>query len=132
MTEVIHKDHTLDRPEFRVTAEEVFDAMKALHEENDIPAFSTNEIANQLVAMGKFRGIPHARIERSVRAGVFWLCEREVAYVAGEIMRKTSAGCFSKPFLYALYPGRTWSKKQREIIRSACDYELLNRAFGFS
>lgn len=129
MKNTIRQDHTLDRPDFRVTAEEVFDALKTLHEDNDIPAFTTCDIA--IILKSKFRGISYERIERSVRAGVFWLCEREVAYVAGESVKTTAAGCISKPFLYALYPGRTWNKKGREMVRSACDYQLLNSVFLF-
>lgn len=122
----IRKDHSLDRPDFRVTAEDVFESMRALQNDDESAAFTTCDIANDLA--DKFRGISHSRIERSVRAAVFWLCEREVAYVTGHTVKITGAGCVSKPFLYALYPGRMWSKQERETIRSACDYNLLMRA----
>jgi hypothetical protein len=125
--QIIRKDHTLDRPDFRVTAEEVFEAMRMLHNDDDSAAFTTCDIASALAA--KHRGISHVRIERSVRAAVFWLCERDVAHVTGHTVKITGAGCVSKPFLYALYPGRMWSKTEREAIRSACDYALLSRVF---
>ena len=126
-TQIIRKDHTLDRPDFRVSAEEVFDALRKLHNDgDDDAAFTTCDIADALKK--KHRGISSSRIERSVRAAVFWLCEREVAHVTGHTVKITGAGCVSKPFLYALYPGRMWSKRERDTIRSACDYGLLMRA----
>ena len=128
--EMIRVSSTLDRPDFRVSAEDVFDALRALHNDDDDGkprSFTTRDIADALA--DRFRGIDIDRVERSVRAGVSWLCEREVAYVAGHTVKITGAGCVSKPFLYALYPGRMWSKKEREVIRGACDYALLSRIF---
>ena len=115
------------QPGFRVSAEEVFATLKQLHEDHDVPAFTTNDVTESLKTV--YRGVSHKRIERSVRAGVSWLCEREVAYVAGVVETVTKAGFISKPFVYALYPGRTWNKRQREAVRSSCDTELLNRVF---
>ncbi len=125
--QLIRKDHALDRPDFRVTAEEVFDALRLLQNDDDTAAFTTCDIARSLEK--KHRGISPHRIERSVRAAVFWLCEREVAHVTGHTVKITEAGCVSKPFTYALYPGRMWSKRERDTIRSVCDYGLLMRAF---
>jgi hypothetical protein len=125
---LIRNDHTLDRPDFRVTAEEVFDALRLLQNDDDTAAFTTCDIA-RVAGKEASRYQPASRIERSVRAAVFWLCEREVAHVTGHTVKITEAGCVSKPFTYALYPGRMWSKRERDTIRSVCDYGLLMRAF---
>lgn len=122
---IIRHVATLDRPEFRVTAEEVFESLKAMHEECKATAFTTCDIAARLAE--KFRGISHERIERSVRVAVFWLCEREVAYVAGHTVKTTAAGCVSKPFTYALHPGRAWNKQRREVVMADVDHMLLTR-----
>ena len=124
---MIRNDHTLDRPDFRVSAEEVFDALRKLQNDDDSASFTTCDIARALEK--SHRGISQHRVERSVRAAVFWLCEREVAHVTGHTVKITEAGCVSKPFTYALYPGRMWSKRERDTIRSVCDYGLLMRAF---
>ena len=87
---IIRNDSTLDRSDFRVTADVVFDTLKAMHEESTATAFTTCDIASRLAK--RYRGISHGKIERSVRAAVFWLCDREVAYVAGHTVKTTAAG----------------------------------------
>ena len=125
MQTIIRKDHTLDRAACRVTVEEVFEIAKGLGDK-----FTTRDVADVVVARGNLPNVSYDRIERSVRAAIFWLVERDLAYVSGEITRVISATSVSKPQTYIIYAGRTWNKKARQVERSPVDFNALNRAFG--
>lgn len=123
---IIRNDSTLDRPEFRVTTQEVLEIANRI----DQP-FTTGDIAKIIVESGKYRGVSYSRIERAVRASMSWMVKREMAYVDGDIIYTTKAGCISKPFLYALYPGRSWNDEiKRTEINCGC-VDLLNQLFVF-
>jgi hypothetical protein len=93
--------------------------------------FTTCIIAKMIVESGKHRGVSYFRIERAVRAAVSWLVDRQVAYVVGEDVYKTASGAISKPFRYALYPGRKWNRKTRMVDYDQANIALLEKAFGF-
>ena len=114
----IRKDHTLDRPEERITTAEIFDIAKTFAE-----PFTTCDLADYIVESGKYRGYSYERIERACRAAMSWLAEREIAYVVGEMHKITKRGCISRPFLYAIHPGRTWNRKTRSV---ECSYGDVN------
>ena len=120
MPTIIRKDHTLDRPEARITTAEILEIAKTFTE-----PFTTCDLADYIVASGKYRGYSYQRIERACRASMSWLAERQIAYVVGEMHKITKAGCVSKPFMYAIYPGRTWNKKQRQVECSYGDVNFL-------
>lgn len=122
---IIRNETTLDRAACRVTVEEVFEIAKGLGDQ-----FTTRDVADIVVARGKLPNVSYDRIERSVRAAIFWLVERELASVSGEITRVISATSVSKPQTYIIHEGRTWNKKARRMERSPVDFNALNRAFG--
>lgn len=129
MQKIIRHESTADRGlPARVSADEVFQIVKEME-----ISFTTCDIADIIVANGKHRGVSYERIERSVRAAVFWLVERDIAYVSGESVKVTCSGCVSRPNKYSVYPGRTWNKQKHETERSSAsvDFNLLNRAFVF-
>lgn len=123
---IIRNDSTLDRPEFRVTTQEVLKIANRI----DQP-FTTGDIAKIIVESGKYRGVSYSRIERAVRASMSWMVKREMAYVDGDIIYTTKAGCISKPFLYAMYPGRTWNDEIKRMEVSCGCVDILNQVFLF-
>lgn len=129
MQKIIRHASTLDRQVFRISVDDVLATLKELQEEYEGKSFTTCDIARALQATNLYRGISFDRIERSVRAGVSWLCEREVAYVSGEKPKTTDAGCISRPFTYALHPGRVWNNKTHATERNYGAFDVLNRAF---
>lgn len=128
MPTIIRKDHTLDRPECRVTAEEVFDAMKSLHDLYPGTEFTTSTIAEYIITSGSCRGIGYERVERAVRASVDWLVRRRVAYQSGTITKTYVAGT-KEVNLYGIHEGRTWNKRERKLEQDEPDYQLLNLVF---
>lgn len=123
---IIRNDATLDRPEFRVTTQEVVEIAKSIEQ-----PFTTGDIAKRIVDSGKYRGVSYSRIERAVRASLSWMVKRETAYVDGHIIYTTPAGAISKPFLYALYPGRTWNDEIKRTETPCACADLLNQLFVF-
>ena len=124
MQKIIKNDSTLDRPEFRITTHEVFMIAKQIEQ-----PFTTNDIADVIVASGKHRGVGYNRIERGVRAGMSWLVQRSIAYEDGHKIYRTDAGVISKPFLYSLYPGRSWNDEIKQTEMGYASVDLLNRVF---
>ena len=123
---IIRNDSTLDRPEVRVTTEEVLELAKEFDK-----SFTTIEIAKIIFNSGKYRGISETRIERAVRASMAWMVRRGMAYVDGEIAYTTRPGCVSKPFLYAIHPDMTWNNKTKCAETNCGCADLLNRVFLF-
>lgn len=121
---IIRNDATLDRPQARITTEQVHNLAKSID-----GAFTTGDLASKLIESGSCRGMSFARVERAVRGAMSWLVNRELAYIDGETLKITGAGVISRPYIYRLYCGRTWDRKQREAKRSEGDFTLLYRAF---
>ena len=121
---IIRNDVTLDRPQARITTEQVHNLAKTI----DGP-FTTCDLASMLIDSGACRGMSFARAERAVRGAMSWLVNRELAYIDGEILKTTDAGAISRPYVYQLYCGRTWDKKRREAKRSGSDFALLYQVF---
>jgi len=121
---IIRNDVTLDRPQARITTDQVHNVAKTID-----GAFTTCDLAALLIADGSCRGMSFARVERAVRGAMSWLVNRELAYIDGESPKVTEAGVISKPYVYRLYCGRTWDRKKREAQRSEGDFNLLYRAF---
>uniref|UniRef100_Q47CL3 Uncharacterized protein n=1 Tax=Dechloromonas aromatica (strain RCB) TaxID=159087 RepID=Q47CL3_DECAR len=123
---IIRNDVTFDRPQARITTDQIHDLAKTID-----GSFTTCDLSDLLVESGKCRGMSYAQIERAVRGAMSWLVLREIAYVDGQIKKITDAGVISKPFVYRLYLGRTWDKDRREAVRSSAGLNLLERALGY-
>jgi len=121
---IIRNDVTLDRPQSRVTTDQVHKLAQTID-----GAFTTCDLTALLIDSGVCRGMSFARVERAVRGAMSWLVNRELAYIDGETLKITEAGVISRPFVYRLYCGRTWDRKKREAQRSKGDFNLLYRAF---
>lgn len=123
---IIRNDVTFDRPQARITTEQIHELAKTI----DGP-FTTCDLSDLLVASGKCRGLSYAQIERAVRCAMSWLVMREIAYIDGINKKTTEAGNPSRPFVYRIYLGRTWDKERREAVRSSAGLNLLERALGY-
>lgn len=132
MQKIIRNDSTLDRPDFRVSTEQVIEVAKLF----DQP-FTSGDIAEALRTNLKYRGVSYSRMERSVRACLSWMVLKEVARIAGEEQHITSSGFTSKPFIYAINHGKTWSAgrlvKAKPVLEdeNRGGFEILNRIFVY-
>lgn len=121
MQKIIRNESTLDRPEFRVSTEQVIEVARLF----DQP-FTSWDIA--MVLAQKHRGVSSSRLERSVRACLSWLAVREIVYITGDFFCKETN---SQPFLYAIHNDKIWNEDRKYAETKEFDYETLSRAFVY-